>query len=295
MGLLWVGDPATAGPYVQAIKEGLHEHGWIEGKTIRIVERHDYDDPERRPALVAEVVAMKVDVLYVSGVLLPTAQKATTAIPMVCPDFYDPIKEGFTTSLAKPDANITGISWQSMDLATKRLELTRELVPRARRIGWLYNAGDPGAVIELQAALAAARSKGIEIQDLGYRTPSEMESQLVKLKHSRLNALIVQAGPVIWPAIDKIVAVATGKRIPVTSEPVEFVRSGAMMSYGVDILAELRRATYYVDRILRGATPAQLPIEQATHFQLGLNVKTAKRIGLAIPPTIQSQATEIVR
>jgi putative ABC transport system substrate-binding protein len=293
--LLWVADPPTAEPYVRALKEGLRERGWIEGKTIRIVERYDYYDSARRPKLATELVALEVDLLYVLGISLPAARKATQTIPMVCPDFFDPIKEGFTTSLARPDGNVTGISWQTTDLAIKRLELTRDLVGRMRRIAWLYDATDPGAAIELRGAVAAAHAGGVEVQELGYRTAGELEAQLSKLKRGRLDALIVSTSPSIWPAIDRIVALASADRIPVITEPVEFARAGAIISYGVDILQEFRRSAYFVDRILKGATPTELPIEQATHFQLGVNLKTAKMLKLEIPVTIMNQATEVIR
>ena len=293
LGALWVFDPSTAAPYVRAFKEALRERGWIDGRTIQIIERYDNNDPARRQIIAEEVVALQVDLLHVNDAILPAARKASQTIPMVCPDFYDPIEEGFTTSLARPDGNVTGMSWQTIESAIKRLQLTRELVPRARRIGWLFDTTDPGAAIELRGIVAAARVTGVTIEKFEFRTSADAELQLARLKGAHLDALIVPYS--VWPVIDRIIQVATANRLPVISEPVEFARAGSVMTYGPDTLHMIRRSAYLVDALLKGASPADLPIEQPTWFHLTVSLKAAQALGITIPVSIMQQATEVIR
>ena len=295
VGVLWTSDPSTAAPYLDAFKEGLRDLGWIDGRTIQMVVRYDDNDPLRRPELAAELVALGVDLLYTFDPALPATRGATKTIPIVCPDFYDPVAEGITTSMARPDGNVTGLSWQSVESAAKRLQLTRELLPRARRIGVMFDANDLGALLELGGVIAAAREAGIAIEKLELRSSRDIELVLAELKGAGLDALLLVTSALMWPAIDRITAVATANRIPVVAEPREFAEAGAIIAYGPDIGAVLRRSAYFVDRLLRGAAPSDLPIEQPTRFHLVINVKTARVLGLAIPRSVTEGATKVIR
>jgi putative ABC transport system substrate-binding protein len=295
VGVLWTVDPSTAAPYLASFKEGLRALGWIEGRTIQIIERYDAGDSAGRPELAAELVALGVDVLYVSDSALPAARSATKTIPIVCADFYDPILEGITTSMARPDGNVTGVSWQSVESAGKRVQLTQELKPRTRRVGLMFDANDPGALMELRGILTAARQARIAVEKLDLRAPNDIEPALAKLRGARLDALIVSANTLTWPVIDRIVEVASARDIPVISEPEDFAKAGAIITYGPDMFALYRRSASFVDRILKGAAPKDLPIEKPTRFELVVNLKTAKTLRLAIPKSIMERATKVIR
>jgi len=295
LGVLWISDPETAEPYLRPVKAGLKDLGWIDGRNIQILERYDHGDASRRPALAAELVALGVDVLYVSDPWLPTARSATKTIPIVCADFFDPIQEGVTTSLARPDRNVTGLSWQSVDAASKRLQLMKELIPRVRRVGMMLDANDPGGLIELRGVSAAAKENGITIERLDLRGPADIAPALAKLSVLKIDALLVSANWIVWPSIERIVGAAATYRIPVVSEPTYFAEVGAVLTYGPEVLAMYRRGAYFIDRILRGASPGDLPIEQPTLFDLSVNLRTAATLGIQLPPSILVRATKVIR
>jgi len=295
LGIFWMADPASAAPYLAPFKQGLRELGWIEGKNIEIISSYDNGDPAQRAALAAELVASKINVFYATAALVPAARNASKSIPIVCPDFYDPVAEGFTTSMARPDGNITGISWQSVESATKRVQLIKELLPRARRIGMMYDANDPGAAMELRGVLTAASGAGIAVEEFGLLTPNDLKPALARLKSARLDALMVSASTLTWLSIGRITRVATANRIPVISEPEDFAKAGALIAYGADIFPLYRRSAWFVDKVLKGAEPKDLPIEQPTQFQLVLNLRTAKALKLPIPQLITDRATKIIR
>jgi putative ABC transport system substrate-binding protein len=293
--VLWIMDPSTTGPYLQHFKEGLHDLGWVDGRNVRIVERYDEGDAGRRPRLAAELLRLDPDSLYVSAPALPAARNATTRVPIICPDFYDPVLEGATTSLARPDRNVTGVSWQTVDSAGKRVQLIRELLPRARRVGMMFDATDVGGQIELHGVAAMAREVGITVEKLELRTPQDIEPALTRLKGGKLDALIVGANTLTWPAFERIESAATANRIPIVSEPEEFATEGAVVTYGPDMFALYRRSAIFVDRILKGATPKDLPIEQPTAFDLVVNLKAASTMGVAVPETVLERATKVIR
>jgi putative ABC transport system substrate-binding protein len=295
VGVLWMGNSTEAAPYLNQFKEGLRERGWVEGRTVQIIERYDQFDASRRPKLAAELVALGVELIYVTDPLLPAAKNAAPNIPIVCADFYDPVAEGYAESLAKPVGNVTGISWQSVDSGVKRLQLARELVPRARQVGMLIDANDPGARIELQAVMAAARKAGISLGALELRTPQDVEAVLANLKGSKLDALILPANSLTWGALDRIIEVATANRIPTISEPPAFAELGSVISYGVDMFVLYRRSAHFVDRILKGAKPSELPFEQPTKFDFVVNLKAARAIGVEIPKSFFEHATRVLR
>jgi putative ABC transport system substrate-binding protein len=295
IGVLWIADASMASPYLGQFKEGLRELGWVDGQTVEIIERYDQGTASRRAGLAAEMVGRGVDVIYAGNPLLPAAMKATATIPIVCPDFYDPVAEGVTKSMARPEGNVTGVSWQSVESAVKRLELARELVPKARRLGMMFDANDPGAVLEAQAVVAAARTANVSLQLMELREAKDVDIALSKLKTSRLQALIVPLSALTWPVIDRIVEGASANRVPLISEPTEFAEAGVVITYGADIYALYRRSAHFVDRILRGAKPADLPIEQPTKFELVVNAKAASAMGVHVPRTLMDRATRVIR
>jgi putative tryptophan/tyrosine transport system substrate-binding protein len=295
LGALWVIDAATVAPYVVAFKKVLGDRGWVEGRTIEVIVRYDDSLPARRPEIAAEVVAMGVDVLFVFNAILPAARKLTRTIPMVCGDFYDPIVEGFTTSLARPSDNVTGVSWNTGGSAGKRVQIARDLKPRAQRIGFMTDLGDAGAAIELQGVLAGARQANLAVEKFELRTPRDIEPALAKLRGARLDVLVAGSTPIVWPHMERIVQVATEIGLPIVSEAEEFAQAGAVVTYGVDVTAAMRHSAVFVDRILRGAAPRDLPIEEAREFNFVVNLRTARTLGLTIPDSVMVRATNVIR
>jgi putative ABC transport system substrate-binding protein len=295
VGVLWVFDPSSGAPHVGAFKEGMRELGWIDGRTVHFVERYDNGDASRLPRLAAELVALGVDVLFVADGAVPAARQAISKIPIVCPEFVDPILEGFTKSMARSDGNVTGVSWQSVEGAAKRLQLTKELIPGLQRVGLLFDATDPGAVMEARGLLSTARHAGIDLKTVEVRGPGDFEAAFANLKGAQLDALLVSVNPLTFRAREKIGAFASGVRVPLIAETRDFSEAGAVLTYGVDSLDTYRRGAHFVDRILKGAKASDLPIEQPTKFDLVLNLSAAKALGLKIPQSIAVSATKVIR
>ena len=281
--------------YLRAFLEAMRKLGWIDGQNARFVVRYADGDVRRFPALTAELVALGVDVLYVTAPAVPAARRATTTIPIVCADFYDPIAEGVVSSLARPGGNVTGISWQSIDSAGKRLELTTELVPGLRRVAILFQAGDPGAALEVKGLLATARRLNVTVRTFEVRDSRDIEAAFVTLRRDRVEAVIVSANPLTFSASDNIVRLASSMKLPLISEPGEFAKSGFLLTFGPDIVEAHKRGALYVHKILKGAKPSDLPIEQPTKFDLVINLRTARALGLTIPEAIMVRATEVIR
>jgi putative ABC transport system substrate-binding protein len=292
VGVLWASDFE---PHHRAFLEGMRELGWIDGQNVRFVVRYADGEVRRFPALTAELIGLGVDVLVVTSPAVPAARQATTTIPIVCTDFYDPIAEGVVSSLARPGGNVTGISWQSIDSAGKRLELTTELLPGLRRVAILFQAGDPGAALEVKGLLATARRLKVTVRTFEVRDSRGIEAAFATLRRDRVEALIVSANPLTFSATDTIVRLAATMKLPLISEPANFAKSGFLLTFGPDIVEAYKRGALYVDRILKGAKPGDLPIEQPTEFDLVINLRTARALGLTIPETIMVRATEVIR
>jgi putative ABC transport system substrate-binding protein len=218
------------------------------------VERYDHGDQSQYPKLAAELVALKVDVLFVFDAAVPAARQATDQIPIVCADFWDPIAQKITSSLSRPPDDVTGVSWQSTETTVKRLELTKELIPSARRVGLLYNAGFSGGVSEAQALFEAARSVGVTVIGVEFRTPNDLPAAYARIRRERLDALLVSVDPLAYDARNDIAEVASSLHLPMISEISEFADAGAIFTYGIDILHAYLRGAYFVDKILRGQT-----------------------------------------
>lgn len=295
VGILYAIDEKSSQPWLAAIKEGLRGMGWIEGKNIQFIARYADDDASRFAILAKEVVALKVDVIFVTDPMVPAARSATATIPIVCPDFFDPVAEGVATTLAKPTGNVTGLSWQSIDSAAKRLELTKEAIPAMRNVGLLLDASDPAVALEVKAVAGHARKLGLTLKTFEVRGRRDFVSAFALIKRDRPDALIVSHNPLTFNSRDQIARFSLANSIPMVSEGSEFADAGGLLTYGVVGLDTYRRAAIHVDKILKGAKPNELPIEQPTLFELAVNKKTAQALRVKLPETIMVRATKVIR
>src|SRR5438552_8034897 len=279
--------------WTSAFVARLRELGWIEGRTVAIEYRWAEGRIERYAEISAEFVRLKVDVIVTSGGAVLAAKQSTSVIPIVFALATDPVGLGFVASLARPGGNVTGLSSQSTDTAGKRLELLREVVPGLRRLAIMANVGYPGAVLEMGEVHAAARTLGLEIVTLEIRRADDIARAFETLK-SRAEALFVLADPLINTNQARINALAVDARLPTMSGFRDYVETGGLMSYGPNYPDLFRRAADYVDRILRGARPGDIPVAQPTKFDLVINLKTAKALGLELPPTLLARADEVI-
>jgi putative ABC transport system substrate-binding protein len=293
IGFLGAGSPATWGHWTSAFVQRLRELGWIEGRTVAIEYRWAEGHSERYAEISAEFVRLKVDVIVTSGGAVLAAKQSTSVIPIVFALATDPVGLGFVASLARPGGNITGLSSQSTDTAGKRLELLREVVPGLRRLAIMANVGYPGAMLEMGEVHAAARTLGLEVVTLEIRRADDIARAFETLK-SRAEALFVLADPLINTNQARINALAVDARLPTMSGFRDYVETGGLMSYGPNYPDLFRRAADYVDRILRGARPGDIPVAQPTKFDLVINLKTAKALGLEIPATLLARADEVI-
>jgi putative tryptophan/tyrosine transport system substrate-binding protein len=282
-------------PLSEALLRGLSERGWVEGQSIVIEYRWAAGRPDRYPVLAAELVGLRVD-LIVAGGGTPgalAAQRATSVIPIVTPITGDPVGAGLVTSLARPGGNVTGLSMQDTEISAKRLELLREALPKLARVAILRDPAGPTAGVA--ATEAAARSLGLTGHVVTARRPEDFESALDAAKRARADALIVLASSVFNTQRMRLVNLVARQRLPAMYEHRLFVVDGGLMSYGPDPVDLNRRAAVYVDKILKGAKPGELPIEQPTKFDLVINLKAANALGVTLPPAVLARATEVVR
>jgi putative tryptophan/tyrosine transport system substrate-binding protein len=292
------GDPKTPGPLVEGFRRGLRDLGYTEGKNILVEYRYVDEGLDRVPGLVAELVQLKVDVLVATAtVAIRAAKQATKTIPIVMTSPTDPVAAGFVDSLARPGGNITGVVRLTRELSGKRLELLKETVPRISRVGVLWDGNAaPGPAIAFQEYEAAARGLKLEFQSLEVRGPDpNVDGAFQAAAKGRVNALIVVRNRVVDRHSKRIVDLAIKNRLPSMWEGSEFVEAGGLMSYSSDDPANFRRAAYYVDRILKGAKPADLPVEQPRKFEFIINLKAAKQIGVTIPPNVLARADRVIK
>ena len=292
------GDPKTPGPLVEGFRQGLSDLGYIEGKNIVVEYRYIEEGLDRVPGLVAELVRLKVDVLVATFTLaIRAAKQATKTIPIVMASPTDPVAAGFVDTLARPGGNITGVVSLSRELSGKRLELLKEAVPRISRVGVLWDGnGAPGVAIAFKEYEAAARSLKLEFQSLEVRGPDpDVDGAFQAAAKGRVNALIMVRNRPVDRHSKRIGDLAVKNRLPSMWEANEFVEAGGLMSYASDDPANYRRVATYVDKILKGAKPADLPIEQPTKFELVINLKTAKQIGVTIPQSMLYRADKVIR
>ena len=279
-----------------AFLEGLHALGYIEGKNIIIEYRSAQDKLERHPDLAAELISLKVDIIVTQGT--PAAQavkKATSTIPIVMATSGDPVGSGLVASLARPGGNVTGLSLLATDVETKRLELLKEAVSRVSRVAYLSNPDIVPEMITLKNLQSVGPALGVTVEAVEMRGPEDFESAFATAVRDRVHAAMVPSNSSLIPHRQEIVALAAKHRLPVAYGYGDFPVAGGLMSYGVSLPDLFRRAAVYVDKILKGAKPADLPVEQPTKFVFVINLKAAKQIGLTIPPNLLARADRVIR
>jgi putative ABC transport system substrate-binding protein len=292
--MIHTGSTAVAVKYMEAFRQGLHDLGYVEGQNLVIEYRWGEGKVERLPALAAELVSLKVDCMVTSGTQASQAAKhATTTIPIVMTS-SDPVGTGLVTSLARPGGNITGLALMNPELSGKRLELLKEAVPKLSRVAILWHGGHPGALLALHETEAAGRGLGVQLQSLEVRGPTDFEPAFAAATREGAEALLMLSSAFFAAERRRIVELVTESRLPAIFPLREDAEAGGLMAYGANFLKSFRRAAYYVDRILQGAKPADLPVEQPMTFELVLNLKTAKALGLTIPPVLRFRADEVL-
>jgi putative tryptophan/tyrosine transport system substrate-binding protein len=294
VGVLGPGTPSSYGQWVATFVRRLHELGWIEGRTVTIEYRWAEGRTERAADIAAEFVQRRVDVIVTSGTgTVLAAKQATSVIPIVFAAAGDPVGTGIIAGLARPGGNITGLSGQTSDAAGKRLELLREVVAGLRRLAIIGNVGNPLTVLEIGEVQAAARTLGLEVISLEVRRGEDIVPAFEAL-NGRAEALYVVLDPLTNTHRIRINTLALAARLPTMHGSREFVEAAGLMSYGTNFSDLWRRAGDYVDKILHGAKPGDLPVEQPTKFDLIINLTTAKALGLEIPPTLLVAADEVI-
>jgi putative ABC transport system substrate-binding protein len=299
IGYLSNNDPATESTRSGAIRLALHERGYIEGQNIAIEYRYAERKRDRLPELAAELVRLKVDIIVVAGGPAPirAAKNATKTIPIVMvgsPD--DPVEAGLVESLARPGGNVTGLTNLTRELGGKRLELLKETIPKVARVAVFYDPTVPASVLDIKEVLPlAASGLGLTLQPREVRAADDFEKVFAALNKQRPDGLYVTTGPLMFANGKRIAGSALKSRLPSIFNRSEDVEAGGLMSYGADIADSYRRVAYYVDKILKGAKPADLPVEQPTKFELVINLKTAKQIGLPIPQRVLGRADKVIR
>jgi len=298
IGYLVSSDPATESTRSEAIRLALRELGYIEGQNIAIEYRYAEGKQDRWPALAAELVSLKVDLIVVTGgaIWIRAVKNATKTIPIVMVGTGgDPVEEGLVESLARPGGNVTGVTNLTTELSGKRLELLKEAVPKVARVAVLYNPVTPGIVLQLKEVQTAARALGMTSQPWEVRPADGVDRVFAAMGKQRPDGLFVVSGPLMGASGKRIASLAIKSRLPSVHSNRSYVDAGGLMSYGADLSHSYRRVAYYVDRILKGAKPADLPVEQPTKFELVINLKTAKQIGVTIPPNVLARADKVIK
>jgi putative ABC transport system substrate-binding protein len=295
VGFLGNSTAALEANLIQPFREGLRDLGYVEGRNVLIEYRWADGKYERFPALVAELAALKVDVIVTAGTPAALAVKKTApSIPLVMAAAGDPVGVGLVADLARPGGNVTGLSAIAPELEGKRLELLREVVPKLSHLAVLWNPDNPFLAGSLKETRAAAQVLGIKVQLLGVRVSEELPAAFAAIVKERSGALLVLADRIFLHNRARIVDFEAKHRLPGVYAYRELVEAGGLMSFGPSYPGMHRRAAYYVDKILRGAKPADLPVEQPTKFELVINLKTAKALGLRIPPSLLQRADQVI-
>ena len=285
--------PSGYSQWIAAFTQRLHELGWIEGRTVAIEYRWAEGRSDRYAEIAAEFVRLKVDVVVTSGAAVSAAKQATSVIPIVFAVAADPVGSGLVASLSRPGGNVTGLSVEITDLAGKRLEILRQVVPDLHRLAIMGNIGYPATVLEMGEVKATANTLGLEVESLEVRRSEDIAPAIGAVtRHAQ--GLYVCTDPLVDANLARINALALAARLPSVSGYGEFVRAGGLMSYGANFPDLFRRAAEIVDKILRGAKPDNIPVEQPTKFELIINLTTAKALGLTIPVTLMSLADELI-
>jgi putative ABC transport system substrate-binding protein len=282
--------------YVEAFRQGLGELGYVEGRNFALMIRSPEQGQEQLPDRAAELVRLQVDVIVTAGPpAIQAAQQATRTIPVVMAGHGDPVGAGVVASLARPGGNITGLSSFSSDLIGKRLELLKAVVPRVSRIAYLFNPTDPVISLRKRETEFAAQALEVQLQALEVRSPEDLEEAFQAAIRARAGALLTVDNPLFNTHRTRIVESAAKNRLPAMYGFTDFTDAGGLMAYGVQLPDLWRRAAWYVEKILKGAKPADLPVEQPRKFELIINLTTAKQIGLTIPPSVLARADKVIR
>jgi ABC-type uncharacterized transport system substrate-binding protein len=285
----------TTSPLITPFSAALRELGWVEGENVVFEHRYAQNWLERLPELAADLVRLKVDVIVAIGTLAPQAAKqATTTIPIVMTAAGDPLGSGLVASLARPGGNVTGMSLMAPDLGGKRLELLKEVLPRISRVAVLWNATNPYAALVFKETEVGGQTLGIEVQSLDVRAPDDFDGTFEAARRQHPEALITVEDPLTFSHRKRIADFTAEQQLPSLHGVREFVAAGGLMSYGASLADLFRRAAGYVDKILGGAKPADLPVQQPSKFELVINLKTAKALGLTVPPTLLVRADEVI-
>jgi putative ABC transport system substrate-binding protein len=296
VGFLAASNASAVSARVEAFRQGLRELGYVEGKNIVIEFRYAEGKPERSPALAAELVRSKIDVIVTGGAVdTRAAREATTAIPIVMAQDNDPVESGFVASLARPGGNITGLSTLVPDMDGKRLELLKDTVPGLSRVLVLGTSAVPSNARALREAQRAAGTLKLHLQYTDVLDPRDIEAAFRTAGKGRPQAVLVQGSPVFNSQRTQMADLAVKSRLPVIYNTREYIEAGGLMSYGASITDLFLRAATYVDRILKGAKPGDLPVEQPTKFEFVVNLKAAKQIGLTVPTKVLARADTVIR
>jgi len=295
IGVLLPDSQAAYASYVAAFHEGLRELGYIPGKNILVEYRYADGKSDQQPKLATELVALNVEVIVVAGGTLGAAARATTAIPIVAGTAGDLVGGGYVRSLARPGGNVTGSTNVDSDLSAKRLEILKETLPKVSRIAFFSVEGNRGDQNELKETLAAAPLLGVRIQSFEVKEPGQFQSAFASMTSESAEALIITNNAFNFAHRKQLLKLAAMNRLPTMCGRAAFVEDGGLMSYAASRGDSFRRAAVYVDKILKGAKPAELPVEQPTKFELVINLKTAKQLGLTIPPNVLARADKVIK
>jgi putative ABC transport system substrate-binding protein len=291
-----IAGPSPGSPLLVVFRQELRELGYIEGQNVALEVRSTDGSLERLPDLLAELMRLKVDVILApADQVIAAAQKATTSIPIVMLNASDPVARGFVVSLARPGGNITGLTIQAPDLAGKNLQLFQEAIPGLTRVGVLWDPGFPGARQYLGEAETAAKALGVQLQAVEVRNPDEFDDAFAAVTRDRARAAFIAGSPMLFVNRARLGEIAVKHHLPTVCALREYVEAGCLIGYGTSVTAQFRRAAYFVYRILKGAKPADLPVEQPTKFELVINFKTAKALGLTIPQSILLRADQVIQ
>ena len=296
IGFLGATSRAAISARVEAFQQGLRELGYVEGKNILVEYRWADGNIERLPDLAAELVGLKVDIIVTSGpIQTPFVKKATSSIPIVMAFDNDPVGNGFVDSLARPGGNTTGLSTYAPEISQKRLGLLKEIIPRLSRVAVLGNSSEPGDAQMLREARKAATQLKVMLQYLDILSPRDIETAFQNAHKERAEAVLKLTNPIATQHRAQVIKHAEEYRLPAIYDRAEFVEDGGLMSYGVSSTDLFRRAATYVDKILKGFKPAELPVEQPTKFELVINLKAAKQIGMTIPQSVLFRAAKVIK